>query len=465
MNGSVGGDVAAGIRPFVANAFSDSLRMRIERGLTVQKASEGHKPEPATPGQTLPLRISPSRRELLRRKFKLSTEHAADSVALEWRRILRNYNDAQDGSLKMHEFVNAVRSGDVPSSRGITFWSERELEELWLAVKDENASLGAGVEIEELVHFLCSTGQEQSAAESSPVNLALEDSLVGEPTPGFKRPTYMPEEILVRSGRAPSQEPCSVGITRATEKRRAEKERSSSAGVRRTASAGSSRGHDRGEQTNVRVRGSGGGYSSSRTRGLSPLASSPGSVASRRSVAISPLNSSREAGAAAYTSAESTRHVQQLERQLEQYQEHIRLLNQLQQETEGHVSDLRQKNEQFASDMEQADAGAAKAAAKAQQLEDEMRGMRDETQRMLLSLATEERDKEKALEEAAAAKAATEREIERVSHCQLRIDDLTVLKSELTHEKRELSSKVDTLKDELQEARLALQVRSEVEPV
>ena len=270
----------------------------------------------------------------------------------------------------------------------------------------------------------------------------------------------MPEEILVRSSRAPSQEPRSAGITSATAKRRAE--RSASAGpVRRAPSASSSRSHERGEQTNVRVRGSGGAYSYSRSRGLSPLASSPGSVASRRSMATSPLSSSREAGAAIHTSAEGARHVEQLERQVEQYQEHIRLLNQLQQETEGHVSDLRERNEQYAADLEQAGAGAAKAAARAKQLEDEMRGTRDEAQRMLMSLATEEREKERALEEAAAARAATAREVERVSHCQQRIDDLTVLKSELSHERRELSSKVDTLKDELQEARLALQLECE----
>jgi hypothetical protein len=37
------------------------------------------------------------------------------------------------------------------------------------------------------------------------------------------------------------------------------------------------------------------------------------------------------------------------------------------------------------------------AAARAARVEDEMRGMRDETQKMLVSLATEEREKEKAV--------------------------------------------------------------------
>jgi hypothetical protein len=49
-----------------------------------------------------------------------------------------------------------------------------------------------------------------------------------------------------------------------------------------------------------------------------------------------------------------------LERQLVQCHEHIRLLNQLQHETEGHVSDLRQKNEQCAADLAEATADASK---------------------------------------------------------------------------------------------------------
>ena len=57
-----------------------------------------------------------------------------------------------------HEFLTAVRSSDVPAaSRALGSWSDREVEELWLAVRHDGAPAGTGVDVEELVHFLCST--------------------------------------------------------------------------------------------------------------------------------------------------------------------------------------------------------------------------------------------------------------------------------------------------------------------
>jgi hypothetical protein len=321
---------AQGIRPFTAGgAFSESLNRRVARGLdTLQREGEAGwaRTSPRLPA-ALDVRaaamgsrgaaLSPNRRDALRRKFRLSTEHAADSVALEWRRVFNRHNRAQDGSLTMQEFVNAVRSGEVPASRGITYWAERELEELWLAVKDENASLGAGVEIEELVHFLCSSGHEQSLHRSG--TAILEDSLVDDASPVFQRPrpSYVPEEILTRpSARGGTAQQRQAGITSATAKRRAE--RASSAGpVQRTSSASSVRSD---EPSPARVRGARGAATVSKTRAVSPHASSPGSVTSRRSLATSPHDTAREPGAALYTNVErmreNTRHVEELERQV-----------------------------------------------------------------------------------------------------------------------------------------------------
>lgn len=51
-----------------------------------------------------------------------------------------------------------MRCSDVPESRGITYWSDCELEELWLAAckdDDEGGELSSPVvDIEELVRYL-----------------------------------------------------------------------------------------------------------------------------------------------------------------------------------------------------------------------------------------------------------------------------------------------------------------------
>jgi len=203
-----------GIRPFQSrnNSFSASLRARLERGVDTDPVSPSR---PSTGCTDEPMKresqgdrfareksVSPSRREALRRKFKLSTD--SNNVAQEWRRILRRFNEAQDGNLLLHEFITAVRAGDVPSNRGIVYWSDRELEELWLAVKDEAARPGASVDVEELVHFLCSNSEdrlpqsssarsEDKSAYGAGAGYLLEDSLVDEISP--KRQSYMPEDI------------------------------------------------------------------------------------------------------------------------------------------------------------------------------------------------------------------------------------------------------------------------------
>jgi hypothetical protein len=130
--------------------------------------------------------------------------------------------------------------------------------------------------------------------------------------------------------------------------------------------------------------------------------------------------------------------VQHLEQQLEQQQHHIRLLAQLQTETEGHVVDLRQQNAQMTQEL----AGAARGAA---ELELRARDMRQEQQRLLLALATEERLKEAAQAEAHLSRERLSHESERVAGLEERGDAAGRERSSLAAEKAALLAKVSNV--------------------
>ena len=134
-------------------------------------------------------------------------------------------------------------------------------------------------------------------------------------------------------------------------------------------------------------------------------------------------------------SARDAQYVQHLEQQLEQQQQHIRLLAQLQTETEGHVVDLRQQNAQMTQEL----AGAARGAA---ELELRARDMRQEQQRLLLALATEERLKEAAQAEAHLSRERLSHESERVAGLEERGDAAGRERSSLAAEKAALLAKV-----------------------
>ena len=134
-------------------------------------------------------------------------------------------------------------------------------------------------------------------------------------------------------------------------------------------------------------------------------------------------------------SARDAQYVQHLEQQLEQQQQHIRLLAQLQTETEGHIVDLRQQNAQMTQEL----AGAARGAA---ELELRARDMRQEQQRLLLALATEERLKEGAQAEAHLCRERLSHESERVAGLEERGDAAGRERSSLAAEKAALLAKV-----------------------
>jgi len=134
--------------------------------------------------------------------------------------------------------------------------------------------------------------------------------------------------------------------------------------------------------------------------------------------------------------------VQHLEQQLEQQQQHIRLLAQLQTETEGHVVDLRQQNAQMTQELAGAARGAAEAAATSREQELRARDMRQEQQRLLLALATEERLKEAAQAEAHLCSERLSHESERVAGLEERGDAAGRERSSLAAEKAALLAKV-----------------------
>ena len=436
--------------------------------------------------------VSPQRRDALRRKFSLSLS-TTSQLAHEWRVHLRRFNRAEDGRLLFHEFLTAVRSSDVPAaSRALGSWSDREVEELWLAVRHDGAPAGTGVDVEELVHFLCSTSTSTGDAPER----RNAHSADAPPDGNGDRYAYTPAHsagrarVAIESGGArhleDSLDECSsavrTGATGGLQQRasarasassplRAQDEfawRTASADGRpggrvaamspgklqRTESAGSTR-----STPGVALRRSESIERHVRRMSLSPP---PGSPSSRNG---SPLENKRSSRSVEHTSARDRQVVQHLEQQLEQQLERIALLNQLQHETEGHVADLRQENARFSSELAAAAASSGETAARLKQRElqlseqeRELSAMKEETGKLLKSLATEEHLKEQALEQVALSHAAQEREEERVSALEKRLQDMTVDKSELAHQKQALSDRLVEVNEELQEARLALQL-------
>ena len=158
-------------------------------------------------------------KENLRRKYRLSIS-TDDANAQAWRRALRRHSGAQDGMLLMHEFVSAVRNADLPALGAgigtVLAWSDRDIEEIWLAAKDDRARTGTGVDIEDLVHLLSTplTDDRGPQAAGAPsfvaapflgANMArsgghFEDSLEHVSPSSRPRPSYVPEEIPQRRG-------------------------------------------------------------------------------------------------------------------------------------------------------------------------------------------------------------------------------------------------------------------------
>jgi hypothetical protein len=438
--------------------------------------------------------VSPERRDALMRKFTLS-QQANSQLAHDWRVLLRRFNRAEDGLLLFNEFLTAVRSRDVPApSRALVSWSEREVEEIWLAVCDERARPGSsGVDIEELVHFLCSSSGNALPSDRERYTPGHSAGRARGPSDNGDR--YLQDSLEEYS---PALRPSAGAQQRASATSSPPRARDSFAGRTFSASA-SADGRGSGSTTSglrplsvamspgkpQRTESAGSTRSFGGTRSLSSpeVVQRTGESIERHVRRMSPLRSSRNGSpienlrttrVVEHTSARDNQYVQHLEQQLEQQQERIALLNQLQHETESHVAELRQENIRYSSDLAASTTASHATAAKLKELEQELNGMKEETGKLLKALATEERLKEHALEQASLSNAATEREVcpcvtldthkhtkqththththtqvERVSALEQRLQDMTVDKSELAHQKQRLIERLHQVIEDL----------------
>ena len=326
------------------------------------------------------------RRDALMRKFTLS-QQATSQLAHDWRVLLRRFNRAENGHMLFNEFLTAVRSRDVPApSRALVSWSDREVEEIWLAVRDERARPGSsGVDVEELVHFLCSSNCDalpsdierytpgnsarrrgRATADKDEGDRYLQDSLE-EYSPALRPPSTGAQQRASATSSPPRARDSFAGRTLSADGR------SSGSGLRpvsvamspgkpqRTESAGSTRsfGGTRGLSSPEVVQRTGESIER-HVRRMSPLRSSRNA---------SPIENLRTTRVVEHTSARDHQYIQHLEQQLEQQQERIALLNQLQHETEGHVAELRQENIRYSSDLAASTATSHATAAKVKELE------------------------------------------------------------------------------------------------
>jgi hypothetical protein len=381
------------------------------------------------------------KREALRRKIKLSTE-AMDAAAQEWRRALRRFNQAQDGKILMSEFVSAVRLASVPASRSMASWSDREIEELWVTVKDDAAHPGAGVDVEELVNFLSPAIPYTSpySAKSDEGRPPLEDSLVDGSNQvdwgsANKKPSYMPEEIPRSMGEDLAH--CARVLGKDLAQRTAAGQRAQ----------GAVRAPDRVEANGT---------------ARPPGSSSPSPT--RRPAASSPLERMRITKGAAFTAFTGLlpdSYVQQLEDKVSQLMEELMVERRMQREMEWETRQVRDETERFKAKLTEAVTASEGFAQEVQELREQRRTLEEEAARMLQSLALEERFKEQAMQQASAAAGRMVEEEEEASKARHRIEELHSTLIELRQDKTLLHRQLQDAQDQAAKARSDCQAEAE----